>query len=88
MRYEPNEGPEYRYNVTSEEPQESAAQDKLQACLKLLVVQATLDRFGKFDLALFQRLVHSSQLLAAHPRGPLRHYVVGSAVTFRIFERS
>ncbi len=35
---------------------------------------ATLDRFGKFDLALSQRLVQSSQLLAAHPRGrgPLR----------------
>jgi hypothetical protein len=37
----------------------------------------TLDRFGKFDLrlALFQELqrpVQSSQLLAAHRRGPLR----------------
>ncbi len=34
---------------------------------------ATLDRFGKFDLALFQRLVQSSQLLAAHPRSHLRY---------------
>ena len=34
---------------------------------------AALDRYGKFDLALFQRLVQSSQLLAAHPRGPLRY---------------
>ena len=42
-------------------------------------VTLRLDRFGKFDLALFHRLVHSSQLLAAHPRGPLRYYVVGSA---------
>ncbi len=41
------------------------------------VKSATLDRFGKFDLALFQRLVQSLashwQLLAAHPRGPLRY---------------
>jgi hypothetical protein len=49
---------------------------------------------GKFDLALSQRLVQSSQLLAAHPRGRVPPggssaiFVVGSAVTFRIFERS
>ncbi len=33
---------------------------------------AALDRYGKFDLALIQRLVRSSQLLAAHRRAPLR----------------
>ncbi len=38
--------------------------------LSLEVNQLTLDRSGKFDLARFQRPVESSQLLAAHRRGP------------------
>ena len=55
--------------------------------------------FGKFDLALFQRLVQSSQLLAAHHmiRVPvtvvlqMRYLWLAlstASVPFRIFERS
>jgi hypothetical protein len=41
--------------------------------LILVVVVRLIDRFGKFDRALFHRLVQSSQLPVAHPRGPLRY---------------
>jgi hypothetical protein len=49
-------------------------------------VNLTLDRFGKFDLALFQRLAESSQLLAVHRvvlSDSSASFVIGAAVTFR-----
>ena len=54
--------------------------------VNLLRSIAVVNRFGKVDLALFQRLVQSSQLPAAHPRGPAM-FVAGSAGAFRLFER-
>ena len=45
-----------------------------------LIASALASSMIKFDLALFQRLLQSSQLLAAHPRG-CDFFVVGSAVT-------
>jgi hypothetical protein len=52
------------------------------------VESVSLIRFRKFDLALFQRLVQSSQTLAASSWSSAMFVVAsGPAVTFRIFER-